>query len=1223
MKKIFTILTAGVLALVAFSSCVREQLAVYDETKVTAPVLGTYNVGEDVITANFTPAKLELGFNEKLVPSHTLAVVSLNGEEKSKSLTTSNDGATITLKTVNLAKALITLGAKEGSTAKVELAVRATLQDVSKDNGRNGFVDSEKHIVINSFEVVIPEQVGSPYEEYTEASDWSLIGAMSAYEINWDGDLNMWATQDGNQHVAAHVILKAGDQVKFRKDQAWTVNMGGTLGTLGDEFAVTQDGPNIEIAKDGVYDLFLDLSAGTAIVAEAFDPYPDFTQATNWTVIGALSKHGISWDGDIDMLSDGTVSAAFSVALAADDEFKFRRDKAWTVNLGGEFGGMDTDFAVSQDGPNIKVGAEGVYDLFVDPSANTAKVTAAAGVKVSSKIGAGGDEPEPQPVEVKGWNIIGLNGDWENDVLASEKDGVWTAYITATEATSFKWRKDAGWDENYGIAKDATFTMGTAFAAVAGGENISVAAGFYKVTLDLTNTEAPMITVYDDFVVWSLIGDFNSWGGDVDMIEDGGKWIAKGVALKGGWKIRKNHDWADNRGGKFEALGTAFAVTAGGDNIDCGEGEFNVTYDPAAETVTVDPALPSNTWSLIGVNGDWNNDIFMTELMPGVWVSPVVETTTDWKVRFNHGWDVNRGAAAPSAEGVFVKAVPGGPNINVTGKFTVIYNANSETIGTLVWGVVGSIASIDGFSWNKDVPMNLASDGKWYSVPVALTTSDEIKIRQYAGWDVNFGGDLVEADAAFAAVSGGNNIKAPKDGTYMVVYDPAAATLTLSTQFWGLIGGFNSWGGDKFMIYDGEKWCAYGQNIEGEWKIRQGSGWDVNRGGTFVEKDAAIDAVAGGSNITVTGLTDWDVVYVPSAEKIFVGDAANVSVTVTPAVPDNWKDSATDISAAGTANCYIVTAAGAYKFPAVKGNGTDSVGSVASASIVWESCNNAEAVTANSVIWAVDADASYVYFLTPNTLKAGNALVAAKDSDGKILWSWHIWIPSTTIATNTYGLFNHELMDRNLGALVAAKTGEAAPVESFGLTYQWGRKDPFVGPAATSGSSNAALSGAAPELASATISLEESIANPTLLGHTNDGDWLTAPDNTLWQNDTKTIYDPCPAGYKVPARDKEQPLMNADLSTVTGWSENATNGYITLGDPVAVFPVSGYRDDYEVAKMAKVYQRVAYWTSYASADAKGYLLNIRLADYGNAHALGEGPKARGGYVRCVKLEAAE
>ena len=1210
MKKIFTILTAGVLALVAFSSCVREQLAVYDETKVTAPVLGTYNVGEDVITANFTPAKLELGFNEKVVPSHTLAVVSLNGEEKSKSLTTSNDGATITLKTVNLAKALITLGAKEGSTAKVELAVRATLQDVSKDNGRNGFVDSEKHIVINSFEVVIPEQVGSPYEEYTEASDWSLIGAMSAYEINWDGDLNMWATQDGNQHVAAHVILKAGDQVKFRKDQAWTVNMGGTLGTLGDEFAVTQDGPNIEIAKDGVYDLFLDLSAGTAIVAEAFDPYPDFTQATNWTVIGALSKHGISWDGDIDMLSDGTVSAAFSVALAADDEFKFRQDKAWTVNLGGEFGGMDTDFAVSQDGPNIKVGAEGVYDLFVDPSANTAKVTAAAGVKVSTKIGAGGDEPEPQPVEVKGWNIIGLNGDWENDVLANEKDGVWTAYITATEATSFKWRKDAGWDENYGIAKDATFTMGTAFAAVAGGENIAVEAGFYKVTLDLTNTEAPMITVYDDFVVWSLIGDFNSWGGDVDMIEDGGKWIAKGVALKGGWKIRKNHDWADNRGGKFEALGTAFAVTAGGDNIDCGEGEFNVTYDPAAETVTVDPALPSNTWSLIGVNGDWNNDIFMTELMPGVWVSPVVETTTDWKVRFNHGWDVNRGAAAPSAEGVFVKAVPGGPNINVTGKFTVIYNANSETIGTLVWGVVGSIASIDGFSWNKDVPMNLASDGKWYSVPVALTTSDEIKIRQYAGWDVNFGGDLVEADAAFAAVSGGNNIKAPKDGTYMVVYDPAAATLTLSTQFWGLIGGFNSWGGDKFMIYDGEKWCAYGQNIEGEWKIRQGSGWDVNRGGTFVEKDAAIDAVAGGSNITVTGLTDWDVVYVPSAEKIFVGDAANAVVEVSV----DWSG-AVNIATDGTANCYIVKEAGAYKIPAVKGNSNDSAGTVGGVKLLWETWNNAEEVTAKSVIAAVGYDDANVYFKTPDTLKPGNALIAATDAEGKIIWSWHIWIPKTAITTASYdGLFGKDAMSRNLGALEDADEAGAS-AESCGLLYQWGRKDPFMGLGEmaanckvyvkTTGSFNS--KGEQQTIAS-------SIENPTLLTYNGatavDPDWAgknwcSEDNNTAWGTaDAKGLYDPCPAGYRVPAFDETQPGWIAD-----GWTIDLAHFVYKKGG--AVFPYAGYLDDCGCS-LSHGGDRSAVWSSTPSDDDRGKSFDVR-----SSYALKSQYKARGNSVRCV------
>lgn len=1213
MKKLYAILAAGIVALLAVS-CVREQIAVYDPANVTAPVLGTYNVGEDAITANYTPAKLEMGFNENIAPSHTLAVVSLNGEEKSKSLTTTNDGSTITLKTVNLAKALITLGAKEGSNAKVELAVRATLQDVSKDNGRNGFVDSEKHIVINDFAVVIPEQVGSPYEEYTEKSDWSLIGAMAAYEINWDGDLNMWATQDGNQHVAAHVTLKAGDQVKFRKDQDWTVNMGGSLGTLGEEFAVTQDGANIEIAKDGVYDLFLDLSSGVAIVAEGYDPYPDFTQATNWTVIGALSKAGINWDGDIEMLSDGTVSAAFSVALAAEDEFKFRQDKAWAVNLGGEFGGMDTDFAVTQDGSNIKVGAEGVYDLFVDPSANTAKVTAAAGVKVSSKIGADGPGPEPQPVEVKGWNIIGLNGDWENDVLASESNGVWTAYITATEATNFKWRKDAGWDENYGIEKDATYTMGTPFAAVAGGENIPVDAGFYKVTLDLTNETAPMITIFSDFEIYSLIGDFNGWGADVDMVEtSAGVWVSPATALTtAGFKIRSGHDWALSYGGTLVALGTAFdAVSDNGPNIVVPEdGEYIVTFDKTNLKITVDAALPSNTWSVIGANGDWNTDIFMTELMPGVWVSPTFETTTDWKVRFNHGWDVNRGGATPSAEGVFVKAVPGGPNINATGKITVIYNANNETIGTLVWGVVGSIASIDGFSWNKDVPMNLGSDGKWYSIPVALTTSDEIKIRQYAGWDVNFGGDLAEADAAFAAVSGGNNIKAPKDGTYMVVYDPAAATLTLSTQFWGLIGGFNSWGGDKFMIYDGEKWCAYGQNIEGEWKIRQSSGWDVNRGGTFVAKDEAIDAVPDGGNITVTGLTDWDVVYVPSAEKIFVGDAANVTVEESV----DWSG-ATDLSTAGTANCYVVSAAGAYKIHAVKGNTTESVGTVAGVELVWETYNNNSEVTAKSVIAAVGFDAENVYFKTPDTLKPGNALVAAKDANGKIIWSWHIWIPKTAITNASYDdLFGSNAMSRNLGALEdAAETGASA--ESCGLLYQWGRKDPFMGVGEMKANSGtAAKTTGSFSKVGEQQTIAASIENPTVFTYNGatavDPDWA----GKSWSSEdiseawgtagAKGLYDPCPAGYKVPAFDETKPGWIAD-----DWTLVLASFYYKKGG--AVFPYAGYLDDCG-GSLSHGGDRSAVWSATESDADRGKSFDVR-----SSYSLKSQYKSRGNSVRCV------
>ena len=329
-------------------------------------------------------------------------------------------------------------------------------------------------------------------------------------------------------------------------------------------------------------------------------------------------------------------------------------------------------------------------------------------------------------------------------------------------------------------------------------------------------------------------------------------------------------------------------------------------------------------------------------------------------------------------------------------------------------------------------------------------------------------------------------------------------------------------------------------------------------------------------------------------------------------VPDLTED----LSANATANSYIVEKAGDFKFKAVKGNSDESVGAVESAEILWETwCNDAE-VTANSVIADVSVDNGYIYFSTPAELKPGNALIAAKDANGVILWSWHIWIPATKVVSTTHNFWSTPMMDRNLGALVAAKVGEPTPAESFGMSYQWGRKDPFVGPKSPSSGSNATVAGAEVTQIDATMTVEESIQNPTVIGHTNDADWLPAPDNTLWQNDVKTIYDPCPAGYKIPARDKTQPLMD-DLSLIAGWAEDAANGYVTFGDPLAVFPVCGYRDDYSPGSFSKVYQRVAYWTSYASADAKGYLLNIRLADYGNAHKASEGPKARGGFVRCV------
>lgn len=332
----------------------------------------------------------------------------------------------------------------------------------------------------------------------------------------------------------------------------------------------------------------------------------------------------------------------------------------------------------------------------------------------------------------------------------------------------------------------------------------------------------------------------------------------------------------------------------------------------------------------------------------------------------------------------------------------------------------------------------------------------------------------------------------------------------------------------------------------------------------------------------------------------------------------------TDLSA-DQANCYIIDVAGAYMIPALKGYSAEPIGTVASAEVLWETYNNAEEVTKGSVIAKAGVKDGSIVFETPATLKPGNALIAAKDADGNILWSWHIWIPATAITSSTYGyIYDHELMDRNLGALVAATTS-SVPVESFGLSYQWGRKDPFPGAQDVTSSAQATVSGTVMTVAEDHMTVEETVANPTVYSIYSAADtwgpWLNPKEDTptLWQDGSKTIYDPCPAGYKVPARNKSMPLHSADLSAVKGWSDNGEAHYFTLGSPVAVFPYSGYITE-DGAGMDHAGDRGFIWTSYASSsDLAAYYMNVRS---GGDHKLSSTITSRGCSVRCVKIEEA-
>ena len=894
MKRIISIISAAALVLLA-GSCIQEQLTTFDATEADAPVLQS-NVtllpnatNPKSVVLYYTPAVFHRTFNTKMDGYHSAALISVDGKPVDRNLGAAFDpeAGTVTISLSALNKILMGLGLAEGAQPTIQVVLRASIQPTVYESSVLSYVQSADAATISGFTVTAP--AGSPYPEYTLSSNWSVTGALSAYGIDWNDDLEMWSTPDGDKFVAKAVRLKEGDKFKFRKDQAWTDNYGGVFGALDAEFSAEAGGADIEIGAEGVYDLWLDTEAKTITVTEAYLPYPDYKDASTWSVIGHLNAYSMDWDGDITMLTDGSSYIAMNVIVSDGDKFKFRKDKAWTDNFGGVFGALDAEFEAVAGGADIEVPA-GAYDMFLDPEAKTIRIVESLGAGVSGIIAKeeGGGEDEPEEVILdETWAVIGaVNGtSWDKDFYMTESDGVWTSPVLSfAEGAAFKLRFDNTWfyDDCIvgGPEADHDASTGETFIGLQPGFDIKMnTPGDYYITFKESTLE---ITAHSMANHYSLIGNVNgsSWNKDFYMTESDGIWTSDEVTIAGEFKIRFDAKWDENYGvanGEETPLGTAFTPTSGEANFNVPEGQYTVVFDPAKKEVTIIPSKPADKWSVIGyVNGStWDEDFYMKEVIPGLWVSDVLDITGGWKVRFNNSWDVNRGAAVKegagtlSEAGQFVAAYPGGEDLSLTGKFAVVYNANNGTVGTLGWGVVGHIASIDGFDWNADIPMNLAADGKWYSVPVTFSEGDEFKLRWMAEWGQDFGGNLAEIDKPFE--KGGDNVKVSSAGTYMVVYDPEASTITLSTDFWGLVGEFNSWGGDRFMLPLGDgKWTAYNQEISGGWKIRKSAAWTVSAGGTYAAAGEAFDGVtADGPDINVD-MTRFDVLYDTAAGKITV-----------------------------------------------------------------------------------------------------------------------------------------------------------------------------------------------------------------------------------------------------------------------------------------------------------------------------------------------------------------
>lgn len=350
-----------------------------------------------------------------------------------------------------------------------------------------------------------------------------------------------------------------------------------------------------------------------------------------------------------------------------------------------------------------------------------------------------------------------------------------------------------------------------------------------------------------------------------------------------------------------------------------------------------------------------------------------------------------------------------------------------------------------------------------------------------------------------------------------------------------------------------------------------------------------------------------------------------------------------------TANCYVVSASGYYSFPLVYGNAIKNSATNASAYTTANSgsnilstfinhtgngitdpyiTNNAGCVPAKAeLVWqdalSLVSDIKYnsgtnggniSFKVDPSTIRQGNAVIAIKDVNDQILWSWHIWVTDEEIK-NTIAVINHQnvtynLMSVNLGwcdsnttsyagrsCKVKFTAGDASEVViikqvSASITvggnhpyYQWCRKDPFL---PSNGLANAnktwydkdgnahTESPKTENLSTGATCITNYILKPDVMHSQYSGDNtyanLWSADNNVYtandENVIKTIYDPSPVGFKLPASNAFTGFTTtgeyvSTLSQINGEWDSSLKGWNFYTDSsknkTIFFPASGSR----------------------------------------------------------------
>ncbi len=285
----------------------------------------------------------------------------------------------------------------------------------------------------------------------------------------------------------------------------------------------------------------------------------------------------------------------------------------------------------------------------------------------------------------------------------------------------------------------------------------------------------------EEKTAWGVIGTVEGTNWDTDFpMEAAGDNVFKSAEINlfagNEFKVRQGASWDVNYGADGSLSGPNVVVEEDGlyvvtltitDEGATGTITLEKVGEPTAEAPVVEKTEEElNAWGVVGsfLDSNWGDkDYPMTEVSEGVFESGVLELKAgdELKCRQGGGWDVNYGINGAGGDNLVVEE---------DGTYVVVLDIAAEAISIKPaehsWGVVGSMT---GWGEQADFPMVEVSEGVFESEAIDLAEGDELKVRQDSAWDVNYGTNG----------PGGDNLKVEAAGSYIVVLDIAAESISI------------------------------------------------------------------------------------------------------------------------------------------------------------------------------------------------------------------------------------------------------------------------------------------------------------------------------------------------------------------------------------------------------------------------------------------------------------